>query len=201
MSFFQPIYRKEFRRYFATPVGPVLLAGSAVLCGAMAAVAGDDRLRQRLLAPPANLTGFLRSSHLAEQPSTLVAAMARLLAMVLMPMITMRLFPEEKQAGAIEVLVTSPVNESDIVLGKWMGALSLHLLMVGVSLLIVGEAVSTLTRHQSAAAAMAMVICAFGMRLLGRGVIGMPEAVGLCLAAMAGWLLTVRSVRTIREAC
>jgi ABC-2 type transport system permease protein len=47
----------------------------------------------------------------------------------------MRLFPEEKQARTIEMMLTSPVKETDIVLGKWLAALFLYLQIIGVGVL------------------------------------------------------------------
>ncbi len=35
-------------------------------------------------------------------------------------MITMRLFAEEKRTGTIELLVTSPIRDFEIILGKWL---------------------------------------------------------------------------------
>jgi ABC-2 type transport system permease protein len=42
------------------------------------------------------------------------------------PMITMRLFSEEKRSGTIELLVTSPIRDGEIILGKWLAALTLY---------------------------------------------------------------------------
>jgi ABC-2 type transport system permease protein len=42
------------------------------------------------------------------------------------PMITMRLFAEEKRSGTIELLVTSPIRDGEIILGKWLSALTLY---------------------------------------------------------------------------
>ena len=42
------------------------------------------------------------------------------------PMITMRLFAEEKRTGTIELLVTSPVRDMEIILGKWLAAMMLY---------------------------------------------------------------------------
>jgi ABC-2 type transport system permease protein len=47
----------------------------------------------------------------------------------LVPAVTMRLFAEEKRAGTIETLMTAPVTESDVVLGKYAGALSFMILV------------------------------------------------------------------------
>ena len=42
------------------------------------------------------------------------------------PMITMRLFAEEKRTGTIELLVTSPLRDCEIILGKWLAAFILY---------------------------------------------------------------------------
>src|SRR5512140_1971659 len=48
------------------------------------------------------------------------------IGLFLVPMITMRLFAEEKRTGTIELLVTSPVKDSEIIIGKWLAALMLY---------------------------------------------------------------------------
>ena len=53
-------------------------------------------------------------------------------------MITMRTFAEEKRTGTFELLLTSPVTDAQIVLGKFIGALALYSLMLAVTLLNVG---------------------------------------------------------------
>jgi ABC-2 type transport system permease protein len=42
------------------------------------------------------------------------------------PMITMRLFAEEKRTGTIELLATSPIRDWEIILGKWVAAMVLY---------------------------------------------------------------------------
>ena len=42
-----------------------------------------------------------------------------------MPMITMRSFAEEKRSGTLEMLITLPVKDSDVILGKYLGALGM----------------------------------------------------------------------------
>jgi ABC-2 type transport system permease protein len=46
------------------------------------------------------------------------------------PMITMRLFAEEKRTGTIELLATSPIRDLEIIIGKWMAALILYACML-----------------------------------------------------------------------
>ena len=42
------------------------------------------------------------------------------------PMITMRLFAEEKRTGTIELLATSPIRDLEIIVGKWLAAMVLY---------------------------------------------------------------------------
>jgi ABC-2 type transport system permease protein len=57
------------------------------------------------------------------------------IGLFLIPMITMRLFAEEKRTGTIELLVTSPVRDLEIILGKWLAAMALYAVILGVSVL------------------------------------------------------------------
>jgi ABC-2 type transport system permease protein len=51
-------------------------------------------------------------------------------ALFIAPMLTMRLFAEEKRQGTIELLATSPVSDLQIVIGKFLAAAGLYALMI-----------------------------------------------------------------------
>src|SRR5260370_12096697 len=60
------------------------------------------------------------------------------IGLFLIPMITMRLFAEEKRTGTIELLATSPVSDIQVILGKWLSAVILYssmLLLTAVNFL------------------------------------------------------------------
>jgi ABC-2 type transport system permease protein len=52
--------------------------------------------------------------------------------------VTMRSYSEEKRSGTIELLLTSPVSDLSIILGKFLGALALWALALAVSLIHIG---------------------------------------------------------------
>jgi ABC-2 type transport system permease protein len=60
---------------------------------------------------------------------------ASVVGLFLIPLISMRLFAEEKRSGTIELLMTSPINDWEIVLGKWLAAVGLYSIMLLVSVL------------------------------------------------------------------
>src|SRR2546430_12481140 len=45
------------------------------------------------------------------------------------------LFAEEKRSGTIELLVTSPIRDIEIIVGKWLAAVILYMCMLGLSML------------------------------------------------------------------
>ena len=55
---------------------------------------------------------------------------AAVIILFLMPLITMRTYAEEKRSGTIELLLTSPVTDVEIILGKFLGAMGLYAAML-----------------------------------------------------------------------
>jgi ABC-2 type transport system permease protein len=134
------IARRELSAYFATPVGGTLLLIAGLLFGLLF-IPGDQR---RLIAPLSFLTGF-RPADASPGPALLLVALARIVMLVAIPLIAARLFVEERQSRTIELLFTSPASDVEIILGKWLGAVSLYLLIIAVSL--VELAAVSLWRH------------------------------------------------------
>ena len=76
------------------------------------------------MAPPLNVNQFIIEPTLGN---------FTIILLFLAPMITMRLFAEEQRQGTIELLLTSPVTDYEIILGKWLGAMLLYVCMLAVS--------------------------------------------------------------------
>jgi len=55
-------------------------------------------------------------------------------ALFVLPLITMRTYAEEKRSGTIELLLTSPLTDFQIIMGKFIGAVALYALMLAITL-------------------------------------------------------------------
>jgi len=132
MRNFAAIFKKELRTYFTSPIAYVvmfiflLLAGFFFYSGyayfnlisfqamrsayAMAGVNVIDWVVRPLFG---NISVFL---------------------MLIMPLLTMRLFSEEKKTGTIELLFTYPIRDSELLLGKYIACLTVFLVMLGATL-------------------------------------------------------------------
>ncbi|HEV7731070.1 MAG TPA: ABC transporter permease subunit [Candidatus Binatia bacterium] len=124
---------REIRSYFSSAVAYVLLAVFLALGGyffwALITAFNDSLRIYSMMQNPQMLERFNLNEMVI---SPLLANMAVLLIFIV-PAITMRMFPEEKRSGTYELLLTAPVNVSEIVLGKFFGGLALVLLMIGLS--------------------------------------------------------------------
>lgn len=55
--------------------------------------------------------------------------------LIMMPMLTMRILSEEKKSGTIELLLTSPVRDWHVILGKFLAAFTLYTAMIGLTII------------------------------------------------------------------
>jgi ABC-2 type transport system permease protein len=63
---------------------------------------------------------------------------ASVLVLFLLPMVTMRTYSEEKRSGTIELLLTSPLTDFEIIVGKFLGTVGLYLGLLAVTAVYVG---------------------------------------------------------------
>ena len=129
------ICRKELRSYFASPIGYAVIALFTFIFGLVFYVAIRDYVQYTFRA---QMMGGGPTMNVNEQIIRPILGFAGTVTLFLIPMITMRLFAEEKRNGTIELLLTSPVEDLGIVLGKWLGALLLYACALGTSLVSIG---------------------------------------------------------------
>ena len=124
------IVQKEWRHYFGSPIAYVTLFVWTLLFGIFFYFAFTLFLRQSMMMAQQMEFGGGPKLSLNEYLIRPVMHNMAVVALFLAPMLTMRLFAEEKRQGTIELLATSPVSDLQIVLGKFFAAVGLYALMI-----------------------------------------------------------------------
>jgi len=125
---------KELRGYFASPIAYVIMGFFALLFGIFFYAYLDAFMRQSM-----QMMGFGGGSMNVNM--NLVRPLfgnASVVLLFVIPMITMRTYSEEKRSGTIELLLTSPITDLQIITGKFLGAMALYLAMLAVTLVYIG---------------------------------------------------------------
>ena len=122
---------KEWRHYFGSPIAWVALFVWTVLFGFFYNFAFSFYLQYSMqTAQQAMEMGGGMKMSLNEMLIRPVMQNMAVVALFVAPMLTMRLFAEEKKQGTIELLATSPLTDWQIVLGKFVAAAGLYALMI-----------------------------------------------------------------------
>jgi ABC-2 type transport system permease protein len=125
------ICRKELRSYFASPIAYAVMALFALIFGLVFYSATREFVN---FAFRSQLNGGGPSMSVNEYIIRPLLGFAGTVSLFLIPLISMRLIAEEKRNGTIELLLTSPVKDLSIILGKWLGAMLLYIFVLGMSL-------------------------------------------------------------------
>ncbi len=113
MSNVLPIFKKEVRAYFSSPVAYIVITVFLLISGWFFSTSlflvGQASLRNVFSIIPFVFTFFV-------------------------PAITMRLLAEEKKTGTFELLVTMPVSDLEVVVGKYLAAMVLLVVAIALTL-------------------------------------------------------------------
>ena len=129
-----PIFKKEMRLYFTSPIAYVVLFIFLVVMGWFFTqilnyftVASLQSAMNPSMARDLNVTDSVMRP--------LFGNISVILVLALMPFLTMRLLAEERQTGTIELLLTYPVRDWEVLIGKYLAALGLYSVLLILTLL------------------------------------------------------------------
>jgi gliding motility-associated transport system permease protein len=127
------IIGKELRSYFVSPIAYVVLTGFLLLGGWF-----FFNLLSRfslLLTLYTQFQGGEVATRLNLNDYVIAPLMHNLsiVLVILIPMITMRAYAEEKKSGTYELLLTSPVRTGELVLGKFLASFLFVCIMIGLT--------------------------------------------------------------------
>jgi ABC-2 type transport system permease protein len=131
------IAQKELKSYFASPIAYIVIGFCSLLYGYFFVAILNYFVRQSMQMSQFGMQGP-QSMNVNQQLIRPLLQNVNILVLFLMPMVTMRTYAEEKRSGTIELLLTSPVTDFQIIIGKFLGAMALYACMLAVTLIHIG---------------------------------------------------------------
>lgn len=129
------IFRRELSAYFSSPIAYVVLTFFIFLYGYFFY---DYLYRFIQFGFQMGQFGGARTLNLNQDLIRWLFNTTSVVILFMLPLITMRSLAEEKRSGTMELLLTSPVTDFQIVLGKFLSALTLYGAMLGLTLIHMG---------------------------------------------------------------
>jgi len=127
-----PIFKKEMRLYFTSPIAWVILTIFTLITGyffysifAFFTLASMQSMMNPAMARELNVTDSVLRPLFSN---------ISVILLLLMPLVTMRLFAEERRSGTIELLLTYPVRDGAVLIGKYLAALAVYGVMLAATL-------------------------------------------------------------------
>ncbi len=111
------IANKEFRSYFVSPVAYALAAMIYLILGGIFFI---------------NIYFGLQTGQISPDGRMVIGPLVTILVFAT-PGVTMRLLADELRMGTMELLLTAPVRDWELVLGKWLGAFEFLILILAVT--------------------------------------------------------------------
>ena len=124
------IYRRELKSYFASPIAYLLMVVFSLIFGYFFYVATAIFVSRGM---ESQMMGRSMPMDVNEWVIRPLLMNVSVIALFMIPMISMRLFAEEKRSGTIELLMTSPIRDVEILLGKWFAALTMFATVLALS--------------------------------------------------------------------
>src|SRR5215217_4318994 len=137
MSNVLAIAHKELKSYFSSPIAYIAIGFWALLYGYFFVAILNYFVRQSMQMNQFGMQGP-QAMNINQQMIRPLLQNVTILILFLMPMVTMRIYSEEKRSGTIELLLTSPLTDFQIVLGKFLGAMALYPVMLAVTVFHLG---------------------------------------------------------------
>ena len=157
MSNILAIAHKELKGYFASPIAYVVIGLYALMFGYFfyALLLYFDR--QSMQAAGLGGGGPVSVNEQLIRP---VFLNTTVIFLFILPMVTMRTYSEEKRSGTIELLLTAPLTDFQIIAGKFLGAMGLYAAMLAVTLPAHGGCCSAwVIRNGSRSSSPTLVCC------------------------------------------
>lgn len=109
------IAQRELKSYLTSPMAYIVICTFLALSGLFFSILSSAAYYET------SISGFLN--------------WGSLVLLLMTAVITMRLISEERKLGTLELLLTSPIRDSELILGKFLGSLGMLAIMLGLTVL------------------------------------------------------------------
>lgn len=130
------IAQRELRSYFASPIAYIVVGLFALLYGYF--YIASLAFMVQFSAQAGMFGGGAQTINVNEFMIRPLLSNTAIIMLFFLPFLTARAYAEEKRSGTIELLLTSPLRDMEIILGKFLGAFALFLLMLAVTAVHMG---------------------------------------------------------------
>ncbi|HIE04029.1 MAG TPA: ABC transporter [Candidatus Latescibacteria bacterium] len=140
MRGFFAVFKKELHSYLTSPIAYVLAAVFLVLMGFLFRnlVMQFNAFCLTYFSQAARFGGQLPELNLNRIVVESFFGLLGFISLFMIPMLTMRLYAEEKKLGTFELLTTSPISNLQTILGKFSACFVLYAGTVGLTLVMMG---------------------------------------------------------------
>ena len=132
------IYRRELNGYFVSPIAYIVIGAFLVAAGLVFSILLSNIMQYAAQAQAQAMSGRGAPPDI-DMPviifRSFVGFIGTYVLPILTPMLTMGVYAEERKRGTMEMLMTSPLTEWQIVLGKYMASLTLYVVMIAPTFL------------------------------------------------------------------
>lgn len=118
------IARQELKRLFVSPLAWTILAVVQLLLGLLFAMSLAD-----LMLNPQRINEF---TGVSEVIGAGLFRFATIVLLLVIPLLTMRVFSEERKSGSLDLLLSSPISLTSIVIGKFLGVMGFLTVMLAL---------------------------------------------------------------------
>lgn len=127
------VFKRELLAYFSQPIAYVMMAGFLLIVGFLYFLSfrwflgvSLDAMRNPMFAEELDVNTMVIGGTMGT---------IGVVSVFILPLLTMRLWAEEKRTGTVELLLTFPLRDRDIVLGKFLAVLAVYAILLALTAL------------------------------------------------------------------
>ena len=187
------ICRSELSSFFFSPIAYVILAAWTLLLGVFYsgsflnyAVISLQIMRNPQAAARLNLTPT--SAILGP-----VFSSTTVILLFVIPLLTMRLFSEEKKQGTMELILTYPLRDIEVLLGKYLSAILLYVIMLALTFIYPAILAAFVAVDWSVVGASYLGLFLMGSAFMAVGVFASSLTSNQIVAAMIAFMVLLAS--------